>query len=284
MLLQRGGPSSDASSSDAHASAAAGYRTSPLLTTSMPPGVAHIVANEAAERFSFYGMKAILVVFMTRHMRDASGQPAYLSEAEAREYYHAFTSAVYFTPLLGALVAEGAWGKYTTIIWFSLVYCGGHLTLALNETFSGLALGLGLIALGAGGIKPCVSSNLGDQFGALNQPCVTSAFGYFYLAINIGAFASSLATPLLLHAHGAHAAFGLPGVLMVVATLVFWSGRRRYTHVPPGGAAFVRDLLGAEGRGALRRLGGLYCFLAVFWSLYDQTGSAWVLQVCMPYP
>ena len=202
MLLRGGGESSSESSDSGSGLSRIGalggiaalcannqrgrLRTAPLATTQMPTGIANIISNEAAERFSFYGMKCILVVFMTSHMRNASGEPAFLSEAAAREYYHAFTSAVYFTPLAGAVLAEAVLGKYRTVVYLSMVYCGGHLALALDETRLGLAIGLGLIAIGSGGIKPCVSAVLGDQFGALNQHLVSRTFAYFYLAINFG--------------------------------------------------------------------------------------------------
>ena len=190
------------------------HRTTPEETTEMPPGVPYIVCNEAAERFSFYGMKTILIVFMQKYMRDAAGKPDHLDDEEARSWYHVFSMAVYVTPLLGAFLSDVVLGKYRTILYFSLVYCGGHLALGLNDTRAGLATGLALIALGAGGIKPCVSANVGDQFGVANQHLLTKVFGAFYFAINLGAFASSLITPVLLEQYGPHAAFGLPGVLM----------------------------------------------------------------------
>jgi POT family proton-dependent oligopeptide transporter len=254
------------------------YRTAPLATPGMPPGMPYIVGNEAAERFSFYGMRAILVVFMTQYLLDASGGTAVMGEAQAKGWYHLFVSAVYATPVLGALVSDGLLGKYRTIIALSLVYCLGHFALALDATRLGLALGLGLIALGSGGIKPCVSAHLGDQFGATNRGLLPAAFGWFYFAVNLGAFTSILITPWLLEHHGPRLAFAVPGVLMAVATAVFWAGRRRFAHVPPGGAAFVREALGKEGLGALGRLVAVYACVAVFWALFDQTGSSWVLQ------
>ncbi|HYQ71075.1 MAG TPA: MFS transporter, partial [Gammaproteobacteria bacterium] len=133
------------------------YLTAPLARPGMPSGIPYIVANEAAERFSYYGMRAILVVFMTQYLVGSGGAPDLMSEDEAKGWFHLFASAVYFTPLLGALLADGLLGKYRTIILLSLVYCAGHFSLALDDTRAGLAIGLGLIALGAGGIKPCVS-------------------------------------------------------------------------------------------------------------------------------
>ncbi|MGD2055334.1 MAG: POT family MFS transporter [Gammaproteobacteria bacterium] len=254
------------------------YRTAPVAQAGMPGGIPYIIGNEAAERFSYYGMRAILVVFMTRYLMSPGGMPDVMGEAEAKGWFHLFVSAVYITPLLGALISDGLLGKYRTIILLSLFYCAGHFALALDDTRYGLALGLGLIALGAGGIKPCVSAHVGDQFGQSNRQLLARAFSWFYFAINLGAFVSSLATPWLLEHHGSSIAFGVPGVLMLIATLTFWVGRHRFVHIPPGGMHFVRETLGRIGRGALGRLCVVYLFIAVFWALFDQTASAWVLQ------
>jgi POT family proton-dependent oligopeptide transporter len=201
-----------------------------------------------------------------------------MTDTQAKSWYHLFSSGVYLTPLLGALLSDIYLGKYRTILALSLVYCLGHLALALDDTRAGLALGLGLIALGSGGIKPCVSAHVGDQFGASNGHLIPRVFGYFYFAINLGAFASTLLTPILLDRFGPHLAFGLPGALMLLATIVFWAGRREFVHIPPAGRAFTRELFSAEGLSAVARLAIIFAFVAMFWALFDQTGSAWVLQ------
>jgi proton-dependent oligopeptide transporter, POT family len=257
---------------------AGGYRTAPLDIPGMPPGIPFIVGNEAAERFSFYGMRAILVVFMMHHIRDAAGQLATVSEPQAREYYHLFVFAAYFFPFFGALLSDGLLGKYRTIIWLSIVYCLGHLALALDDTWRGLLTGLALIAIGSGGIKPCVSAHVGDQFSSRNQHLLEKVFGWFYLSINFGSFISTLLIPALLEEYGPNVAFGVPGLLMLTATVVFWAGRYRYAHVPAGGLSFVREAVSPAGLKIVARLTALYVFVAVFWALYDQSGSAWVQQ------
>src|SRR5262245_51603647 len=138
------------------------YLTAPLKTAKMPPGIPFIVGNEAAERFSFYGMNSILVPFMIHYLATAGGQPDRMSEAQANAWYHTFSSLAYGLCVVGAFLADAVWGKYRTILVLSIVYCFGHFALALNDTRLGLMIGLGLIALGAGGIKPCVSANVGD--------------------------------------------------------------------------------------------------------------------------
>ena len=157
------------------------YRKSPLPTKGMPPGISYIIGNEAAERFSFYGMKAILAVFMTKYLADSAGNPDLMSEGEATIWVHTFNTAVYFTPLVGSFIADAFLGKYRTIISLSLVYCLGHLTLALDESRVGLTLGLTLIAVGAGGIKGCVSAHVGDQFGKVNGGMLEKVYGWLVI-------------------------------------------------------------------------------------------------------
>ena len=246
--------------------------------TTLPTGIPYIVANEAAERFSYYGMRAILVVFMTQYLTDSSGTLAVMSEHEAQGYFHLFVSAAYFMPILGALLSDGLLGKYRTIILLSLVYCLGHFALSLDNTRMGLLLGQGLIAVGAGGIKPCVSAHVGDQFGAANQHLVGNVFGWFYFAINFGAFSAMLIIPWLLEHQGPAMAFGLPGLLMLLATLAFWSGRYQFVHIQPAGMGFIRDMFSQLGMKTLTKLASIYVFIAVFWALFEQISSSWILQ------
>jgi POT family proton-dependent oligopeptide transporter len=254
------------------------YKTAPIQSNTRPSGIPFIVANEAAERFSYYGMQAILVVFMTQYLMNSTGELDVMSENEAQGYFHLFVSAVYFMPILGALLADGVIEKYKTILFLSLFYCAGHFALALDDTRMGLLIGQGLIALGAGGIKPCVSSHLGDQFGASNQHLLSKVFGWFYFSINLGAFAAMLIIPWLLNNYGAAVAFAIPGILMLLATILFWSGRYRFVHIPPTGIEFVKEVLSPFGLKIIFKLGTIYLFIAVFWALFEQIGSSWVLQ------
>ncbi len=259
-------------------SANARYRTAPAPMRGMPPGIPYIVGNEGAERYSYYGMRAILVIFMTRFLMNAQGDLDVMTDEEAKTWFHGFVTAVYFFPILGAILSDAFLGKYRTIMTLSIVYCLGHLTLAIDDTRVGLGLGLGLIAVGSGGIKPCVSAHVGDQFGQTNSHLLPKVFGWFYFAINVGALASILFAEPLLHRFGPSVAFGVPGVLMAIATLVFWMGRHKFVHIPPGGTAFLREVFSSEGLKALGKLFIIYAFIAMFWALFDQQGSAWVLQ------
>ena len=217
------------------------YLTAPLKIDKMPPGIPYIVGNEAAERFSYYGMNGILVIFMTQYLMNAHGQADHMGEAEANAWYHTFVSFVYGLPLLGAFLADAVFGKYRVIFWLSIAYCFGHFALALNDTRLGLLIGCSLIALGAGGIKPCVSANVGDQFGATNQHLLPKVFSWFYFSINVGSMFSTILIPELLNRVGPQVAFGVPGIAMLIATIVFWFGRKKFVHIPPTG---IRQFVG----------------------------------------
>ncbi len=277
------------------------YLTAPIKTDKMPPGVPYIVGNEAAERFSYYGLNGILVIFMTQYLLNPRGGPDHMTDAQADAWYHTFVSCVYFLPILGALLGDAILGKYRTILYLSIVYCCGHLALALNHTRIGLVVGLFLVAMGAGGIKPCVSANVGDQFGATNQHLLPRVFSWFYFSINFGSAFSTLLIPWLLdpyqvsasqaaswpswlvtflqRIHGPDLAFGTPGLLMLIATIVFWLGRKKFVHLPPAGLSrYAREIFQRDNLKALANMLILVPFVAIFWSLWQQNFSSWVLQ------
>jgi proton-dependent oligopeptide transporter, POT family len=265
------------------------YATSPPNLKGMPPGVPYIIGNEAAERFSYYGMKSILTVFMAHYILNNSGILAPMDPNEAYKYSHYFVTGVYFLPILGAIVADGWLGRYRTILSLSIVYCLGHLTLAFMDTSWAigfgqrwmLALGLALICLGAGGIKPCVSANVGDQFGESNKHLISKIFGWFYFSINAGSFISSLLCPWLLANpnFGARWGFGIPGVAMLIATIFFWAGRRKMVHIPPAGLGYLRETFSREGLVTIGRIAMVYFFILFFWALWGMSnGVEWTLQ------
>ena len=254
------------------------YNTAPIASKKLPKGIPYIIGNELAERFSFYGMKCILMIFMTKYLMDNSGSIDPMNTEDATYWYHIFTSAVYFTPIIGAIVADIFFGKYKTILFLSIVYCLGHIALALDETRLGLSIGLTLIAIGAGGIKPCVSAHVGDQFGKTNSHLLEKVFSWFYLSINFGAFISTLLTPIMLDRYGPSIAFGIPGLLMIIATYVFYLGRKEFIHIPAGGRKFIKEVFNIQGLLILLRLFIIYIFVAIFWALFDQTGSTWIIQ------
>ena len=233
------------------------------IAPKMPPQIPFIIGNEGCERFSFYGMRNILTVFLMTSLLLAI--PEEMRKGEAKEVFHTFVIGVYFFPLLGGWIADRFWGKYKTILYLSLLYVCGHACLSIFEhSIRGFYFGLFLIALGSGGIKPLVSSFVGDQFDKTNRSLAQKVFDAFYWIINFGSFFASLFMPILLKNYGAAVAFGIPGVFMFIATVIFWSGRHKYIHVKPtahedpnsfikvvktalagGGAGLVVTLIGA---------------------------------------
>jgi len=233
----------------------------PVKSDNFPAGIPYIVGNETAERFSYYGMRAILWTYLAalfvKFVDPASLSPEQVADADARstEIAHLFMAGVYLFPLVGAVLADRLLGKYKVILWVSLIYCAGHAVLAVAGRFGetgefGLAemfmyLGLLLIAVGSGGIKPCVSANVGDQFTKTNGHLVERVFQIFYFVINLGSFFATLLIPLIYADIGAELAFGIPGILMGIATLIFWLGRKRFiVQKPnPGGRLGLLDTL-----------------------------------------
>jgi proton-dependent oligopeptide transporter, POT family len=262
-----------------------------------PRQIKFIVGNEGCERFSFYGMRAILVVYMVQWLA--------MPEHEARADYHLFMMACYLTPVVGGWLADRLWGRYRVILWLSLGYVAGHATIALWETRWGLAVGLGLIAVGSGGIKPCVSAYVGDQFRPEERRRVEQVFALFYWMINLGSVSAKYVIPILLRDRGPSVAFAVPGLLMALALLIFWWGRRLYVNLLPTGPnphSFLSVTWSALGRRApaggswldgarahhpaeavdgaraVARVAGVFLATIAFWALFDQQGSSWVLQ------
>ncbi|HAO79472.1 MAG TPA: MFS transporter [Verrucomicrobia subdivision 3 bacterium] len=305
-------------------------------TRRWPPQIKFIVGNEACERFSYYGMRSILAGYITGAvLKGGLGQDADTST----EIIHLFVFANYFMPLFGAWLSDKFIGRYRTILWVSLFYCAGHGVLACSDFVGGgvygkltcLFIGLALIAFGSGGIKPCVSAFMGDQFKPEQSHLLQKAYGAFYWAINFGSFFSFLVIPWIKDHHGYSLAFGVPGILMAIATFIFWLGTKHYVRVPPSRetktagffkvffyafqirlkivAADVRRLIlpKSASESEPRHLGSygksfwdaarsrfseseidaaksvppilfVFALVPIFWSLFDQTNSTWVLQ------
>ncbi len=275
-----------------------------------PRSIPFIIGNEAAERFSFYGMRSILATFLVAQFFNPTLNPALqtVAEAKANESTHFFVTLAYTLPFVGGLVADWFTGKYKIILWISIVYCFGHLFLAVfDKNLNGFIFGLILVAIGAGGIKSCVSANVGDQFDKTNQTLLSKVYGWFYFSINAGSVVATILIPWVYKNFGAQWAFGIPGILMVLATIIFFSGRKMYVRVPPGGVnknnfVFIsiyalfnigkkqkgQALLDVakekfnpekvEGVKAVYRVMAVFIFAPIFWAMWDQNLSEWVLQ------
>jgi proton-dependent oligopeptide transporter, POT family len=275
-----------------------------------PPQIKFIVGNEACERFSYYGMRSILAGYITGSvLKGGLGQ----TDDYATEAIHLFVFANYFMPLFGAWLSDRIIGRYHTILWVSLFYCAGHGVLACSDFAGGLHgrtmclwTGLALIAFGSGGIKPCVSAFVGDQFKPEQSHLLQKAYGAFYWSINFGSFFAFLVIPWIKDHHGYSPAFAVPGILMAIATFIFWSGTKHYVRVPPTRvthrAGFFKVLFAAmsgtrePGMGFWSAARGkfsdaeidaaksvppilmIFALIPIFFSLFDQQNSTWVLQ------
>lgn len=202
-----------------------------------PSQIKFIVGNEAAERFSYYGMLSILAIYISGGLE--TGGLAH-SRDSATSIVHTFKFVNYFLPLFGAWLSDKIIGRYHTILWISLFYCLGHGVLACSDFASGpdgklnfLYVGLGLIAFGSGGIKPCVSAFMGDQFRTDQSHLLQKAYGAFYWSINFGSFFGFLIIPWIKNKYHYSWAFAVPGIAMAIATIIFWSGTPRYVRKPP---------------------------------------------------
>jgi len=274
-----------------------------------PRQIKYIIGNEACERFSYYGMTGILAGYISGQLL-AGGLGK--SDDYATTVIQLFITVNYFTPLLGAWLSDKLIGRYNTIFWVSLFYCAGHGTLACSDFFGPqgklacLFTGLTLIAFGSGGIKPCVSAFMGEQFRPDQSHLMQKAYGAFYMAINFGSFFSFLVVPWVKDHHGYSPAFAVPGILMAIATYIFWRGKKLYVIVPTNRelkhagffkvfftALFAKREAGQDFWAAARArftanevaaarsvLPILFVFLTIpmFWALYNQTNSTWVMQ------
>ncbi|XP_020904112.1 solute carrier family 15 member 2-like isoform X2 [Exaiptasia diaphana] len=284
-----------------------------LCSIPFPKSIYFIIGNEFCERFSYYGMKAILFIYLSNELN--------LSKDNSTAIFHSFSMLCYFTPLFGAMLADGWIGKYRTILYISIIYAIGNIIVSITAVPDlgmgerpGPMIGLLLIAIGTGGIKPCVSAFGGDQFSSDQEHLLQSFFSIFYFSINAGSLLSMLITPLLrgdIQCFGKNCyslAFGVPALLMLVAVILFWGGRHGYKRRPPNGnivwlvtkatthalkrklsnngskdhwmdwADDKYDIQLIEDIKALYRVLFMFLPLPFFWTLFDQQGSRWVLQ------
>uniref|UniRef100_A0A3Q2U6B7 Solute carrier family 15 member 1 n=1 Tax=Fundulus heteroclitus TaxID=8078 RepID=A0A3Q2U6B7_FUNHE len=223
-----------------------------------PLSIFFIVVNEFCERFSYYGMRAVLVLYFKYFLK--------WDDDFSTTIYHTFVALCYLSPILGAIVADSWLGKFKTIVYLSIVYAAGQVVMAVSAihditdgnkdgTPDNMALhialsmvGLLLIALGTGGIKPCVAAFGGDQFSEDQEKQRSTFFSIFYLSINAGSLLSTVITPILrAQKCGIHTkqqcyplAFGVPAALMVVALIVFILGSSMYNKTAPSGNIMVK--------------------------------------------
>ncbi|KAJ9066660.1 hypothetical protein DSO57_1007465 [Entomophthora muscae] len=209
-----------------------------------PTAVYFIIPNEFCERFCYYGIRNLL----NQYLKTGYG----FEEYKAKSQVHLFNGLVYMFPLVGAALSDSFLGKYKTIVYLSFVYLLGNTLLSIfsingilgqfgNYPYYAYIIPAILIAVGTGGIKPCVASHGGDQFLPSQAPLMDKFFAIFYVSINVGALISQYLTPYLkdyVQCFGSKCyfiAYGIPTIFFAIALAVFMLGFRYYRIVPAQG-------------------------------------------------
>jgi POT family proton-dependent oligopeptide transporter len=265
------------------------------VPTNHPPGFKFFFWGEFAERCSYYGMRAILALYMTEKLG--------VDKADAGTFMSLFIAACYFFPLVGGYVADNFLGKYWTIVLFSVPYVVAQLLVGIEDRYVVFGA-LMLLAMGSGVIKPNISTLMGmtyDQQRPGQEQLRTSAFSWFYMSINIGAGLSQLGMPWLRTNYGYQTAFLFPAGLMAMALALFAAGKRYYAKEtierkvvtdgePPPDTATVTGIpvrykaVTAAEKAAdtalklltLRRIGAVFLLVMFFWAIFDQSASTWI--------
>ncbi|GFT35608.1 solute carrier family 15 member 2, partial [Nephila pilipes] len=203
-----------------------------------PKAIFFLLGNEFCERFSFYGMRTVLTLYLIKELQ--------YSENISAKMFRSFQIIAYFTPIFGAMVADSWLGKFRTIFYISILYACGNSILAIGAIPNRLTVmrvvsltGLFIITIGTGGIKPCVSALGGDQFKKGQEKMRHHFFALFYFAINSGGLLSTALTPILkadVKCFGKNtcffAAFLVPAIFFVIALILFLFGKSFYVIKP----------------------------------------------------
>jgi len=240
---------------------------------SHPIGFWFFFWGEFAERCSYYGMRAILFLYMI----DRLG----VSEADATTYTALFLAACYFFPLVGGWIADNYIGRYWTIVLFSIPYVFAQFIVGIENRFVVFGA-LVLLAMGSGVIKPNISTLMGmtyKQHRPGQDQLLSSAFSWFYMAINIGALLSQTVMPELRNVYGYQIAFLFPAVLMAVALVIFALGKKYYAVEVTDRRALSPEETSIDRKlkwETLSRIGAIFLLVMFFWAIFDQSATTWI--------
>lgn len=261
-----------------------------------PRGLAFLFMTEMWERFSYYGMRALLVLYMVRYLllpghEDAIGLGALRSAIEsifgslgvqpfASQIYGLYTGFVYLTPFFGGLLADRVLGQRRTVILGAALMAAGHFMMAFEPLF---LVALAALILGNGAFKPNISTQIGKLY-APGDHRRDRAYSIFYVGINVGAFLAPLVCGTLGEKLGWHYGFAAAGIGMTIALLVYVASA---PVLPPDEirrAKLARNgerPLQSSDRGAVLALIALFLPVALFWATYEQQGNTialWALE------
>jgi POT family proton-dependent oligopeptide transporter len=227
-----------------------------------PPGLTILFLTNMWEQFSYYGMRALLVYYMTKQLL--------LTQGHSSCIYGLYTACAYFTPLLGGIIADRALGKKRAIVIGGSVMALGHFMMALEPLFY---VALATIAIGNGLFLPSLPSQIGDLYER-GDPRAGRAYNVYYVGVNIGGFLAPLICGTLGEVFGWHWGFGAAGVGMVLGLVIYLSGQRylpAQVRQPPA----AQPVAPREGmaRDTFLLLFGLGVAVTVFRSAYEQIGN-----------
>lgn len=242
-----------------------------------PKGLYILFFTELWERFSYYGMRAILVLYLISSM--TGDNPGYgWEESDALVLYGWYTMAVYVMSIPGGWLADRFWGQKKTVLIGGLLLCAGHGILAVDHIYAFYA-GLALIVLGVGGLKPNISTMVGGLYPAGDERR-DKGFTIFYIGINIGAFLSALVVGYIGENYGWHYGFGLAGIGMLLGQAVFMWGRKFLEGVgesttdlsPEEQLAKEKPLTNVE-KDRMKVMFISFLLIIVFWGSFEQAGG-----------
>ncbi len=237
-----------------------------------PKGFWFIFWGELAERASFYGMKTLLLLYMVNVIG--------YTDANSGFVVNLFTACAYILPIVGGYIADHYLGKFKTIMYFAIPYILGHVILGSFNNQVGLYTALLLLAGGSGTIKPNISTLMGLMYQKEGKShLLTQAFSWFYMAINVGAFATTATLPFIRDRYGYGTAFMAPTILMVVSLGIFYFGKKYYPKEDVRQVQRTKQTPQerSEDLRTLGRLSGLFVLVVFFWSIFDQSATTWTL-------
>jgi proton-dependent oligopeptide transporter, POT family len=228
-----------------------------------PWPLANLFGVEMWERFSFYGMQGILLIYLYYSV-DQGGLD--IDQATATGIVGAYGGAVYLATIVGAWLADRVMGAERTLFYAACVVMLGHVSLSLVPDLAGVGIGLSLIALGSGGVKANATSLVGSLY-AEDDERRDAGFSLFYMGINLGAFVGPLLTGWFQENEGFHWGFGLAAIGMFLGLVQYSIGRRR---LPDETRVVPNPLQPAE---RIRYVGALVAFVVVVVGL---VGVGWM--------
>lgn len=260
-----------------------------------PSGLFVLFFTEMWERFSFYGMRALLVLYMTKYLLFEPGRAAEVLGYNQLEFflksvfgemniqqmssqiYGLYTGFVYFTPFFGGIIADKFWGQHKTVYLGGILMAIGHFLMASEKMF---LVALFFLILGNGCFKPNISTQVANLYKE-GDGRRDSAFTIFYMGINLGAFFSPLVCGTLGQTVGWHWGFGAAGVGMLVGLFVYWLGSDLVPkdHHTKEGVKIEKESkpLSRDEWYAVGALAYLCTLNIMFWGIYEQQGN--VLQI-----